>query len=234
MASADFSFVGGGKYNCASTIFATVVGGISNSAQSCFAFVGGGCNNTATGKCGITIVGGRDNLACNDYAVIAGGCSNVASGILSSILGGQCNNTNGYANSHIIGSSITASASDTTFVQALSKTSGTFRISHPDPKKTDTHYLQHSFVESPTAGDNIYRYVVTVKDGVAEIKLPDYFKFLNENPQVWVSPKNGFGIAYGNANEDLTKVIINADLDIDYNVLIIGTRKDKDAITNWK
>ena len=148
-------------------------------------------------------------------------------------MGGCKNNTYGYCNSHIIGTNITASASNTTFVQGLSKTSGTFRISHPDPTKTNTHYLQHSFVESPTAGDNIYRYVVTVKDGVAEIELPDYFKFLNENPQVWVSAKNGFGIAYGITNEDLTKVIITANLDIDYNVLIIGTRKDKDAVKNW-
>ena len=163
-----------------------------------------------------------------------GGVNNTASGERSSILGGANNNTNSCVNSHIIGSGLTASAPNTTFVENLSKTSGTFRISHPDPLKTETHYLQHSFVESPNAGDNIYRYVVTVKDGLAEIELPDYFKFLNENPQVWVSAKNGFGIAYGIVNEELTKVTITANLDIEYNVLVIGTRKDKDAVENWQ
>ena len=30
-----------------------------------------------------------------------------------------------------------------------------------------------------------------------------YYKFLNENTQVWVSPINGFGIGYGEINEEL-------------------------------
>jgi len=136
-------------------------------------------------------------------------------------------------NSHVIGSSLTSSAPNTTFVEGLSKTSGTFRISHPNPKMNKTHYLQHSFVESPNAGDNIYRYTILIKNGTAELKLPDYFKFLNENIQVWVSPINGFGIGYGIVNDDLTKVKINANLDIEFNILIIGTRKDYDAVKNW-
>ncbi len=148
-------------------------------------------------------------------------------------MGGRYNTICGYTNTHIIGSFLTASANNTTFVEALSKTSGTFRIKHPDPIKNKTHYLQHSFVESPTAGDNIYRYVVKVVDGVAEIELPDYFKFLNENTQIWITPKEGFGIAYGKVDEDLTKVTIFANEDLEYNVLIIGTRKDKDAIQGW-
>ena len=114
------------------------------------------------------------------------------------------------------------------------KGSGSFSISHPDPSKTNTHKLIHSFVESPTAGDNIYRYEVEVIDGVAEIQLPDYYKYLNENTQVWITPKDGFGIAYGTINEDMTKVIIKANLDMIYNVLVIGTRKDKVAKDYWK
>jgi hypothetical protein len=114
------------------------------------------------------------------------------------------------------------------------KGGGSFSISHPDPIKTDTHKLIHSFVESPTAGDNIYRFEVEVIDGVAEIQLPDYYKFLNENTQVWITPKDGFGIAYGTINEDMTKVIIKANLDMVYNILVIGTRKDKVAKDYWK
>ena len=43
----------------------------------------------------------------------------------------------------------------------LTKTTGSFKIDHPDPEKINTHNLYHSFVESPTAGDNLYRYRVT-------------------------------------------------------------------------
>jgi hypothetical protein len=72
-----------------------------------------------------------------------------------------------------------------------------------------------------------------VVDGFAEIELPDYFKFLNENIQVWVTPKKGFGVGYGEVNNELTKVSIFSNEDLEYNILIIGTRKDKDAIDNW-
>jgi hypothetical protein len=116
----------------------------------------------------------------------------------------------------------------------LTKGSGSFSISHPNPAKTDTHKLIHSFVESPTAGDNIYRYEVEVKNGVATIQLPDYYEYLNENTQIWVTAKNGFGNAYGVVEEDLKTATIYADKDLIYNILIIGTRKDKVAKDYWK
>ena len=152
----------------------------------------------------------------------------------------EINNTiNNFINAHIIGSNITATANDYTFMNNLCvggvvKYTGTFRISHPNPIKTRTHTLSHSFVESPTAGDNIYRYLVLAKDGKGEIKLPDYFKFLNDNIQVFVTPKNGFGVAYGVVNDQLDTISIYANLDMEYNVLVIGTRKDKDAVRSWK
>ena len=145
-----------------------------------------------------------------------------------------------YTNVHIIGSNLTGNVSDYTFMNNLCvignvvKGSGSFKISHPDPLKTKTLDLVHSFVESPTAGDNIYRYKILIKDGVGEIELPEYYKYLNEDTQVWVSPINEFGIGYGEVNEDMTKIIIKANLDIEYNVLIIGTRKDAHAKKYWK
>jgi hypothetical protein len=72
-----------------------------------------------------------------------------------------------------------------------------------------------------------------LQNGFANIDLPEYFKFLNENIQVWVTPIKGFGIGYGEVNIDLTNVTIKANADLEYNVLIIGTRKDSDAIQNW-
>ena len=116
----------------------------------------------------------------------------------------------------------------------LSKTAGSFKIDHPDPEKTETHTLWHSFVESPTAGDNLYRHRVTTKNKKATIKLPDYFKFLNVDEMTWVSPVRSFGRGYAVVNQEQTEVEVVTDEDGDYNVLIIGTRKDKDAVKNWK
>ncbi|MFH1390168.1 MAG: hypothetical protein ABIH56_05575 [Candidatus Margulisiibacteriota bacterium] len=115
----------------------------------------------------------------------------------------------------------------------LSKGGGSFDIVHPDPAKASQGYrLRHSFVESPTRGDNLYRWVATVEGGSARIILPDYFKFLNENVQVWVSPKKHFGQAYGEANGALTEIEITANVDGQYNVLAVGTRKDK-LVKDW-
>jgi hypothetical protein len=112
----------------------------------------------------------------------------------------------------------------------MSKTSGTFRINHPDPTKTATKYLQHSLVESPTRGDNIYRYVVCAVGCAASLQLPSYYKFLNENDQVWVTPKSHFGAGYGVVDATQSCVTFTTNADGEYNVLIIGTRKDIDAM----
>lgn len=117
---------------------------------------------------------------------------------------------------------------------ALSKSSGTFDIPHPDPAKAETHRLRHSFVESPTRGDNIYRFTVDVGgDLAASIALPDYWPHLNENPQVWVSAAKGFGRAYGEVAADQLSLEVTADAPGTYNVLLIGTRCDEIATANF-
>ena len=116
---------------------------------------------------------------------------------------------------------------------ALSKGSGTFRISHPDPDKNEKYYLQHSFVESPTRGDNIYRWQVDVKEKQHTIELPDYYKHLNENDMVWINAVKHFGKAYGEVNVEQTELTIHTDTDGLYNVLLIGTRKDEVATKSF-
>ena len=116
----------------------------------------------------------------------------------------------------------------------LSKVTGSFKIDHPEPEKTLTHNLYHSFVESPTAGDNLYRYRVTTVNNTAVIKLPTYFRYLNENEMIWVSPVDSFGRAYGKLSPDRLEVHVKSDQDGDYNVLVMGTRYDKDAKAYWK
>ena len=116
----------------------------------------------------------------------------------------------------------------------VSKGGGSFKIDHPDPLKTDTHYLYHNFVESPTEGDNIYRWTITTTNNTHTIDLPDYYRFLNKNDMVWVNAVDHFGRAYGTINNEQTKLTIISDTDGKYNVLLIGTRKDQFIKDNYK
>jgi hypothetical protein len=245
--SGPCSTIGGGKSNITAANYSTISGGRDNCvcSGSDNTTIGGGRGNYIDSNSNIysTIGGGFANTICNvsQCSTIIGGRSNVITGSYrSSILGGYNNNTSGYDDVFIIGCCITATVSNYSFMNNLCiignlvKATGTFKIPHPDPKKTESHYLSHSFVESPTAGDNIYRYEVESIDGVAEITLPDYFSYLNENIQVWVSGKNNFGNGYGEVSVDLKKIEIHTSIDGLYNVLVIGTRKDDHAKKYWK
>ncbi|MCB1179746.1 MAG: hypothetical protein KDK36_19365, partial [Leptospiraceae bacterium] len=119
---------------------------------------------------------------------------------------------------------------------SLSKGSGTFDIPHPDPSMPKDARLRHSFVESPTAGDNIYRWKIKVKNENKKyyIKLPKYWSHLNENPMVWVSSSEKPAASYGYVDIEKNKIIIQADSKGEFNVLLIGTRKDTLAANNWK
>lgn len=112
------------------------------------------------------------------------------------------------------------------FTGSLTKGSGSFLIPHPDPTKPN-HKLRHCFVESPTRGDNIYRWKLITNNNTAVQQLPSYFKFLNENPQFWVTPVRGFGQGYCEIADDLSYFTLHTSQDGEYNILLIGTRKDK-------
>jgi hypothetical protein len=260
--SGAYASITGGRCNTASGNCSTVSGGCGNTASSTYAAVSGGLGNKSEGDAS-TVAGGRFNTACNGAVFIGGGRANQATGCNSTIAGGFMNLTTGYASSILGGQSnwtagnfatvvggfgntascyysVSANRCENTSascqfrVGALSKASGTFRINHPDPTKSCTHYLSHSFVESPTAGDNIYRYKVNVVNGQAVITLPSYYKYLNENDQIWVTPQGHFGIGYGEVNEQQTQVTIYGNADGEYNVLLVGTRKDHDAAHHWQ
>jgi len=109
-----------------------------------------------------------------------------------------------------------------------------FKILHPDPSKSKGTYLKHTMLESPTAGDNLYRWTVEVINRKAIINLPDYYNFLNKDDMVWVYPVEHFGSAYGVVDKNQEILTVYADSDGEYNVLLIGTRKDKYATDSWQ
>ena len=225
IAAANSSHISGSKnLICGRAPFSTIAGGyIHRIIGGRGNFIGGGGGNQI------------DNSSSGYYNSIVGGVNNlIESAGYSSILGGISNTISNYNCSFIVGQSLTITANNQTKVNTLSKASGSFEITHPDPSKSATKNLIHSFVESPTAGDNIYRYKVTTCNCSACIKLPDYYKFLNENDQVWTSPVCHFGNSYGIVDTCQEYVNISSNCDGDYNILVIGTRKDIDAKCAWR
>jgi hypothetical protein len=65
---------------------------------------------------------------------------------------------------------------------------------------------------------------------VCEQDLPSYSPFLNENLQFFVSPVQSFGSGYVTLSIDERTFTLNVSEDGVYNVLAIGTRKDKDSM----
>lgn len=255
----SYNFIGSGYCNRVgptnmSSCYNVIVGGTKGYIDGQFGFIGntgdcsvfGACSNTiGCNTYGGTILNGVNNQVCgnmsfgslNCFGTILGGCGNTAGCCFSLAFG--CAAYAGYPYTTVIGCNLSGFSGCTMFVNnmcvcgTLSKLAGSFRIPHPDPAKP-TKDLIHSFVESPTAGENLYRYSITTIDCTATIELPDYYKHLNCDDQVFVTPKNNFGAAYGVVNEAQTCATFCSNVDGDFNVLIIGTRKDQHATDYWK
>jgi hypothetical protein len=102
----------GGDYNR----YGFIGGGLDNSLLGYYnyaAFIGGGSSNTIS-----TVGAGYPNFD-DSHCVIVGGANNICSGDYSAILGGKNNNDGGRDNIFILGSSITATQNNTTYVQNL-------------------------------------------------------------------------------------------------------------------
>lgn len=122
-ADAGCSIVIGGFSNTANNTCAVVAGGGLNDANGFASFIGSGRENTidSTGRCSF-IGAGRENDIQGCHSAIISGLNNAISSEFSSIVGGQNNDTNAFNNVHIIGSNITATRPDSTFVENLNIT----------------------------------------------------------------------------------------------------------------
>lgn len=111
-----------------------------------------------------------------------------------------------------------------------------FEIPHPKPEKRATHRIRHGAVESPTAGDTLYRWKIkaTKENDIQLIDLPDYFIYLNKNVQIFVTPQGHFGNGYGELNRETEQLEIHCQHEGEYNVLVIGTRNDDHpSVQDW-
>ena len=126
---------------------------------------------------------------------------------------------------------------DATFAGAVSKGSGSFKISHPLPEKTETHHLVHSFIEGPQA-DLIYSGMVTLVDGKAEINLDTAarmtegtFLLLNTNLRRFVSNEGGWTAVKSSITGNVLTVEAQDDTCTDEVFwTVIGERKDQSML----
>ena len=229
--SINSAIVGGTINQISGSLCSVIGGGYQNTIKSNPASsILGGCQNTMCTGTGFqnVITGGKNNKICANvcYAAIVNGFDNCVLHNGSAIIAASCKAT---------------AATDTLYVcnicvfgnQSVGGTKS-FRIEHPDPSKSSTHELVHNSVESPTAGDTMYRFSITTENNEAEIILPEYYRYLNENTQLWVSADGHFGKAFGIVNLSATKIKITSNEDGKYNVMVVGTRKDKAAVASWK
>lgn len=131
-----------------------------------------------------------------------------------------------------------------------------FEIPHPHPEKKATHTIRHGAVESPTPGDTLYRYFIDVKENVAHVRLcgdnaiikcdikkteegyklvvplPDYWVYLNKDPQVTVNGYMHFGTGTGYIDKEKESLVLLLQKPKAYHVILYGTRND-DNIQHW-
>jgi len=133
VASGPYSVIGGGTYNRAAGqenviaggngnytdgLVSVIAGGTTNKALRDYSAVVGGAGNTVSGDWSF-IGGGNLNTVNDNFSSILGGYNNICSGSYGAILGGSDNNDGNYNNVFILGSNITGTQNNTTYVQNL-------------------------------------------------------------------------------------------------------------------
>jgi len=120
--SANCSVIVGGAFNATQTgnAYSSIVGGLGLSAYGNFSHIGGGQNNCiSTGGGSASILGGNANCVSNNGSIVVGGYKNTNSGVYSFIAGGSANNVTAN-NAFVLGSNITATNPNTTYINNLS------------------------------------------------------------------------------------------------------------------
>ena len=123
----------------------------------------------------------------------------------------------------------------------LSKTSGSFKISHPLPSKNATHSLVHSFIEGPQA-DLIYRGTADLVSGVATVNIDTAagmtegtFVVLCTDVQCFTSNEDGWTALKGAVTGNILTITAQDDSCTDtVSWLVVGERCDPHMLeTEW-
>ena len=124
---------------------------------------------------------------------------------------------------------------------ALSKGSGSFKINHPLPEKTDTHHLVHSFIEGPQA-DLLYRGVATLSSGEATVNIDTAarmtdgtFVALVNNVQAFTTNETAFDNVRASVSGNILTITSEDDASTaSISWLVVGERKDQHMLdTDW-
>ena len=124
---------------------------------------------------------------------------------------------------------------------SLSKNSGSFKIDHPLPEKTNTHHLVHSFTESPQA-DLIYRGKIDLVNGTATVNIDTVsgmtegtFVLLNRDIQCFTSNETGWTAVKGSVSGNTLTITAQDNTCTDtISWMVIGERQDQHMIdTDW-
>ena len=115
----------------------------------------------------------------------------------------------------------------------LTKTSGSFKISHPLPELNETHDLVHSFVESPQP-DNIYSGMVALVNGSAAINIDTAagmtegtFVLLNKNIRRTITNEEGFTAVKSSISGNILTITAQDNTCTDEVFwMVIGQRQD--------
>lgn len=126
LTSGGNSFIGGGCNNCINSgISTSIIGGDRNTITGSGNIIGGGQNHLIRGS-GSAIISGFSNTNEGTGSFIGTGCHNVieATKLNSAVIGGKCNLVK-HDSAFILGTEITSSVANTTFVNNLHITGST-------------------------------------------------------------------------------------------------------------
>lgn len=124
---------------------------------------------------------------------------------------------------------------------SLSKGSGSFRIEHPLPEKSETHELVHSFIEGPQA-DLIYRGKVNLVAGTATVNIDTAsgmtegtFEVLCRDVQCFTTNESDWTAVRGSVTGNILTIEAQDNTSTaSISWMVIGERKDKHMYdTGW-
>ena len=137
--------------------------------------------------------------------------------------------------------SITGSTGAVSIGGSLSKGSGSFKIDHPLPEKSNTHHLVHSFIEGPQA-DLIYSGRVQLVNGLATVNIDAHsnmtegtFVALCRDIRCFTTNESSWDAVRGSVLVNiLTIECQNSSSNAIISWMVIGERQDKHMYdTEW-